>query len=419
MPDSNTPLSTEVVVVGGGIVGLLQTVALARAGFAVACIDAQPPEPARAPELDGRTTALLQGAVRALGVCGVWPDCAPAAEALWTMRIVDAAGPDGGCPVTASFESRNLGEAPFGYNVPNAVLRQALLARLSELDNVVHLAPAKLSALAFESTRVVARLADGREVTAALAVGADGKGSPSRRAAGIRARQWTYGQSAMAFSITHAKAHDNVSTEFHRPQGPLVLVPLPGRRSSVVWVEPARAATGFLELDDAAFLRALAARIHGVLGGLEAIGPRFSYPVASLLAERYAAPRLALVGEAAHALPPIGAQGLNLGVTDVASLTETLVEARRRGQDIGAEAVLRDYERARRPDVVARVFAVDGLNRAVMTRFPPLRKLRHLGLRAVDRVAPLKTALMRQGMQPVGPLPRMMQGIAPRPPHAD
>lgn len=405
----------DVLVVGGGIAGLAQTVALAQAGFTVTCIDALPPEPERAPDLDGRTTALLQGAVKALGVCGVWPLCRDDAAALRVMRIVDESGGKGSAPVTATFDAGEVGEGPFGYNVPNASLRRALLARLRELPAATHVAPAKLAEVHFESSRAVAVLGDGRRLAADLVIGADGKNSPSREAAGIRARQWAYGQTAMAFSIGHGLPHDNVSTEFHRPNGPLVLVPLPGRRSSVVWVERERAATAFLDMSDADFRAALVQRIHGVLGEVQAVGPRFSYPVKSLIADRYAAHRLALIGEAAHALPPIGAQGLNLGITDVATLTEALADARREGKDIGAESVLADYTARRRPDVVARVFAVDTLNRAVMTRFPPLQALRHLGLSVVDRIPPLKSGLMRQGMAPLGQMPKMMRGIALEP----
>lgn len=403
--------SCDILVVGGGITGLLAAVSLAEVGFEVACVDAQPPQPEKAPELDGRTTALLQGAVRALSACGVWPLCIEAAEGLWVMRIIDeSAGGDD--PRTAVFDSRELDEAPFGYNVPNATLRNALIARLEALSNASHLAPAKLERLTFESQHAVAELADGRSISALLVVGADGRNSVCRESAGISARHWDYGQTAMAFSVAHTRSHRGISTEFHRPGGPFVLVPLPGNRSSVVWVERSRAVPGILELDDETFLHAAQQRTAGLLGKLTAVGPRFSYPVGSQLAEGYVSHRLALIGEAAHALPPIGAQGLNLGVTDVAALTEVLLDARRGGQDIGAEAILRDYESWRRPDVVARVFAVDALNRAVMARFPPLRMLRQLGLSLIDRVGPLKSALMRQGMAPVGRIPRMMRGEA-------
>ncbi|RDD62024.1 UbiH/UbiF family hydroxylase [Ferruginivarius sediminum] len=411
----NTEHHCDILVVGGGVAGLAAAVVMADLGFEVACVDAMPPEPTKAPALDGRTTALLQGAVRALSACGVWADCETESAPLNVMRIIDENGRRANAPLTTVFDSADVGEGPFGFNVPNAVLRQALMRRLRELANAHHIAPAKLSEIRYESTSVRATLEDGRVLTAALSIGADGKGSPCREAAGIRARRWTYGQTAMAFSVAHTRPHGNTSTEFHRPNGPLVLVPLPGNRSSVVWVERERGAAAFMNLDEDAFLRALAARTRNVLGDLTKVGPRFSYPVGSLLADRYAAHRLALVGESAHALPPIGAQGLNLGITDVTTLAEVLTDAWRQGCDIGAEEVLRSYERRRRPDVVARVIAVDALNRAVMTRFPPVQAARHLGLSLLDRFTPLKTALMRQGMVPVGEMPKMMRGEAIRP----
>ncbi len=406
-------LSCDIAIIGGGIAGLTAAVALGSLGFEVTCVDAQPPQPEKAPELDGRTTALLQGSVRALALLDVWPRCEAAAEGLWVMRIVDESGRRE--PGTVTFDSREMEEAPFGYNVPNAALRQALLARIAGMKGVRHLAPVKLETLRFESAQAVAELADGRSLSASLAIGADGRNSRSREAAGIVVKRWTYGQTAMAFSLSHSHPHEGVSTEFHRTSGPFVLVPMPGNRSSVVWVERERAAPGFLALDEGSFRHAVQERTRGVLGTVEQVGPRFSYPVGTLLAERYAAHRLALIGESAHALPPVGAQGLNLGITDVATLAEVLVEARRAGQDVGAEAVLERYESRRRPDVVARVFAIDGLNRAVKTRFPPFQALRHLGLAAVERVPGLKATLMRQGMQPVGEVPSLMRGIPLRP----
>lgn len=414
-PESITPerLSCDVVVIGGGIAGLASAVALAQSGFDTICVDPLPADPERAGELDGRTTALLMPSITALDALGVWPLVAEESAPLWRMRIVDDSGGPGQEPRTANFDAERLDGGPFGYNVPNPSLRRALIRLLNDAPNGRHLSPAKLSWISYDRESVLAELDDGRSVTARLAVGADGKGSPSRDAAGIRARRWSYGQTAMAFTLRHSRDHEETSTEFHRPNGPFVLVPLPGRRSSVVWVERSRTAETFLDLDDDAFLQAAQARTRGILGTLEAVGPRFSYPVGGLLADAYVAPRLALVGESAHALPPIGAQGLNLGISDVATLADVLADAERDSLDIGDLQVLRDYERRRRPDVVARAFAVDSLNRMVKTGFPPLRMLRQTGLAIVDRVAPLKTALMRQGMVPVGRLPRLMQGQRP------
>jgi 2-octaprenyl-6-methoxyphenol hydroxylase len=214
----------------------------------------------------------------------------------------------------------------------------------------------------------------------------------------------------MAFSIAHTRAHHDISVEFHRTSGPFVLVPLPGNESSVVWVDRERAASRFLELDDRAFRQAVQTRTRGVLGQVTAVGRRWSYPAMSLLAERYTAPRVALIGEAAHATPPIGAQGLNLGLTDVAVLTETLMDARAAGADIGGlDEVLHGYERTRRPDVVARVAAIDALNWAVMSSAPPVQMLRHLGLSVTNRVDWLKTTLMRRGLAPLGQTPALMR----------
>lgn len=409
-----TPIACDVVVIGGGITGLSQSVAFARAGLATVCVDPAPAEAGvgeASAHLDGRTTALLQGSLNVLAACGVGETCHSHGEALAVMRIVDESGRPGGRPLTARFDSAEAGTGPFGVNVPNAALRHALVAELASLATARHLAAARVGEIVFDADGVIAHLADGRRVAARLAVGADGKGSPSRKAAGIAARRWGYGQMAMAFALTHTQPHRNISTEFHREGGPFVLVPLPGRHSSVVWVERTPTAERFLALDDPAFRAAVQARTRGVLGQVTLCGPRGRYPVESLIAQRYVAPRLALIGEAAHALPPIGAQGLNLGLSDVATLTEVVVAAVRGGADPGRLDVLAEYERQRRPDVVARVYAIDALNRAVMTRVPPLKALRHLGLAATARIAPLRAALMRQGMTPLGYTPAMLTGM--------
>jgi 2-octaprenyl-6-methoxyphenol hydroxylase len=406
-------LTADVAVIGGGITGLAMTLALGRAGFRTVCVDPQPPEPEAAQQLDGRTTALLMPSIRALEALGVWDRVAAESEGLWRMRIVDDSAGRDAAAHTADFDSTRMDGGPFGYNVPNPALRRALLAEIAALENVQHLAPHKVGRIDYGRGAMHAELDDGRSLSARLAIGADGKGSPSREAAGIRARRWGYGQTAMAFSIEHSRPHRGTSTEFHRPSGPFVLVPLPGNRSSVVWVDRDAAAEHFLEMDDDAFRRAVERRTRRILGDVTAVGPRFSYKVGSLLADSYAGPRLALVGESAHALPPIGAQGLNLGMTDVATLIEVLVEAERAGQDIGDPEVTRRYERRRRPDVVTRAFAVDTLNRTVQSRLPPIGFLRRHALGVIDRVSPLKARLMRQGMLPVGRLPLLMDGVAP------
>lgn len=413
LSEAPTDLTAEVAVIGGGITGLAMTLALGRAGFSTVCVDPQPPEPEAAQRLDGRTTALLMPSIRALQTLGVWDRVAAESEGLWRMRIVDDSAGVAAHAHTADFDSTRLDGGPFGYNVPNPALRRALLAEIAPLDTVQHLAPHKVDRIDYGREAMHAELDDGRTLSARLAIGADGKVSPSREAAGIRARRWGYGQTAMAFSIEHSRPHRGTSTEFHRPSGPFVLVPLPGNRSSVVWVDRDAAAEHFLALDDDAFRRAVERRTRRILGDVTEVGPRFSYKVGSLLADNYAAPRLALVGESAHALPPIGAQGLNLGITDVATLIEVLVEAERAGRDIGDLEVTRRYERRRRPDVVTRAFAVDTLNRTVQSKLPPVGFVRRHALGLIDRVGPLKARLMRQGMLPVGQLPQLMDGVEP------
>jgi len=406
--------AVDIVVIGGGITGLTAAAALAETGFEVVCVDPAPADSTAGARLDGRTTALFSGSVRTLAACGAREACTQAGAGLWTMRIVDD-GP-GGPRHAGTFESRELpGGGPFGWNVPNTRLRQALIARLGELPTATHMPEASVAELRFSGPRAEVQLADGRELHSALVIGADGKKSLTRESAGIRARSWSYGQTAMAFSVAHSRPHEGISTEFHRPQGPLVLVPMRGEVSSVVWVERDQAAASFAALDAASFRRLFAGRIHGVLGDVLDVGGIWTYPVTSLLADGFAAPRVALIGEAAHAVPPIGAQGLNLGISDVAVLTEELAEARRAGRDIGAHTVLAGYERRRWPDVAARVAGVDALNRSVATRNPALRAARHLGVRTLAGCRPVRSALMRTAMSPLGDQPAMAKGTLIRP----
>ena len=403
-------------MIGGGVAGLAMAVALGVGGVPTVLVDRAPPEaggsPAAPPPSDGRTAALLPEPVNVLRGLGVWESLEAGAAPLRRMRLGnERRGLAGG--ETVEFDPRDAGAPDFGYNVANDALRRALLERLSGLDAVTHLRPAEMASVAFEPHRVAVRLADGRRVVARLAVAADGRDSPTRAAAGIAVSRWDYGQTALVCAIDHERPHGGVSTEFHRPGGPFTLVPMPGERSGVVWVERTVDALRFVAMADAAFEAALEERTRGVLGRVRLVaGARHAYPLDASLAARFHGPRLALIAEAAHGLHPIGAQGLNLSLRDVAALAEEVVDAWRVGLDIGAEDLLAAYERRRRPDAVARLYATDLLNRATATDSLLLHAARGLGLRLLDAAGPLKSALIRQGMSAVGggAVPRLARG---------
>ncbi len=389
----------DVAVVGAGPVGLAGALALARTGLRVCLVG---PEPERR---DGRTAALLAPSVDLLTGLGVWPAIAPGAGALRVLRIVDDTGSLFRPPPVA-FRADEIGLEAFGWNVVNGDLADALA-------NAVRAEPGlawrRALATGFEAGEAaILQLADGSAVSASLVVAADGRASRVREAAGIGVSERRYPQAAFTTILRHARDHGDTSTEFHTRAGPMTFVPLPGRRSSLVWVTEPHHARRLAAADDATLAGAILAASHHLLGPLAIDGPRGTVPLATVLAERVVGDRLALAGEAAHLLPPIGAQGLNLGFADIAALVELADAARREGRDLGGPEGLGRYGRARRSDIRLRSTAVDGLNRALLSSLWPLDAVRGLGLGLLGQVGPLRRAVMRAGLP--GAAPRASRG---------
>jgi 2-octaprenyl-6-methoxyphenol hydroxylase len=396
-------LTADVIVIGGGPAGLTAAIALAGAGVETALV-------AKATRTDNRTTALLAGSVKALDVLGVWSRCRAHAAALEVMRIVDDRPGLLRAPEVA-FRASEIGLEAFGYNVENAHLLAALEGRAAELPALRRIA-ATAERIAWAGDRVTAHLAGGSSVSARLLIGADGRRSLARAAAGIATDGWSYRQVALTCNLAHARPHGNASTEFHTSAGPFTLVPLPGRRSSLVWVVDSAEAAGLAERDDASLSNEIERRSHSILGRIGMEPGRAVFPLAIETARKFAANRIALVGEAAHVMPPIGAQGLNLGLRDAATIGELVVEARGDGADIGSPGLLERYDGLRRGDVASRTLAVDLLNRSLLSDFLPLVGLRGFGLYLLDRVGPLRRAVMREGVAPRASAPRLMRGEA-------
>lgn len=381
----------DILIVGGGVAGLTAAAALASAGHQTLCIDAAPKE---AGERDSRTTAFLRPAVELLTEAGVWERLSGATAPLDTMRLIDAGGKVNEAREIADFHAAEISEPPFGWNVSNRDMRQALVARCEALPAATLAFGVSLESLTPRRAHQIARLSDGRSVRARLIVGADGRNSAVRDLAGIGAKRISYGQKALVFTAAHDEPHYGVSTEIHRTGGPFTLVPLPdadGPRSSVVWMETAGEATRLAALPDAEFDQALNERSLDVLGPLRAISPRSAWPIISLIAHRLTAPRIALVAEAAHVVPPIGAQGLNMSLADIASLRDGI------GDDPGAADSLAAYQR-RWPELAARVAGIDTLNRAAMAGAQPIRDLRRAGLGLIARARPVRQTAMRMGL---------------------
>lgn len=394
----------ETIVVGGGPAGLTAAIALAAGGISTALVAKRATCP------DNRTTALMTGSVTALETLGVWERCAAQSAPLKVMRIVDDTGRLWRAP-EVKFEAEEIGLLAFGHNIANRDLVAALEERARNMATL-HLIDDEVTAVEPGDDHVTVSLRNGTALQAVLVVGADGRHSPSRKAAGIRTDKRQYKQVALTVCLKHSRPHRETSTEFHTPSGPFTLVPLPGQRSSLVWVLDPHKADEIAALDDATLAVEIELASHSILGKIELEPGRGLFPLSTATAHHFAANRIALVGEAAHVVPPIGAQGLNLGLRDAATIGELAARAHRDGRDIGGEDVLAAYDKARRGDVNSRGFAIDLLNRTLLTDFLPVQGLRGLGLYALDRIGPLRRAVMREGIAPRAAQPKLMRGEA-------
>ena len=376
----------DITIVGGGLAGMVAAIALARGGRQVAFV-----APAAA-RVDGRTTALMDQSIRFLDRLALWDRIAPVAAALATMQIIDGTNRLLRAP-TVAFHAAEIGLAAFGYNMPNRALLAALAEAVSTEGNIA-LIDAIATAIDIRDDGVTVTLGSGETVQSGFVVGADGRSSMVREAAGISVRTWAYPQSAMVLNFSHSLQHRNVSTEFHTESGPFTQVPLPGDRSSLVWVQtPADAAANAAKpLAELSLL--VEARMQSLLGKVTVEDGVQVWPLSGMTAARFGKGRAALIGEAAHVFPPIGAQGLNLGLRDVIALREALVDA----SDPGGADVVAAYDRARTADVRLRTGAVDALNRTLLTDLMPADLLRGAGLLALSRLGPLRRLVMRQGL---------------------
>jgi 2-octaprenyl-6-methoxyphenol hydroxylase len=391
--------TAEVAVVGGGPAGLVSALALAAAGVKTVLI-------ARPAPADQRTTALLAGSVMALQALGAWEACRSQAAPLRKIRIIDDTERLIRAPETV-FDAAEIDLEAFGYNIENRHLIAALEARAASLN--LPRIPADVLAVKVDDDGATVAHAGG-EVRVRLVVGADGQRSLCRAAAGIAVTRHTYPQTAITLNLSHARPHWDTSTEFHTASGPFTLVPLPGNRSSMVWVLDPEAATSLAARDDAGLSAEIERRSHSLFGKIMVEAGRGIFPLATQTARALARGRIVLVGEAAHVVPPIGAQGLNLGLRDGATVAEIIADAQRQGLDVGSREVVARYDTQRRADVTSRTLAVDILNRSLLTDFLPAQGVRGLSLFLMDRIGPLRRALMREGVSPAVSQPRLMRG---------
>jgi 2-octaprenyl-6-methoxyphenol hydroxylase len=397
-------------VVGTGPSGLAAALALAHFGAQVALIGPAPAS-SRPGEIETRTAALLTSSVDLLRALGVWNRLAAQAAPLEAIRIVDASRSLLRAP-EITFRASELGLAAFGYNIANIILVEALYTRAKEaLPAVI---AAGVTGITIEREKAKLSLNQGTSLSARLIAGADGRRSICRMSAGISFSERRYDQSAIATSFRHTLPHRNISTELHREHGSVTTVPLPdGYASSVIWVGSSPEVAQLMQRDEAGFIAALSERLGDILGALSGLGARAAFPVAGLSADRLAARRTVLLGEAAHILPPIGAQGLNLGFRDAGAIADCVADALAQGRDPGGAELLQAYERARLPDVMSRTLGVDLLNRSLLTSLPPLQAARGIALHGLNLLSPLRRAVMRIGLAPPTELPSLMRGGSP------
>ena len=400
-------IRVELLIAGGGLAGMTLALACAGAGVETALIDRESPERMLAAPFDGRTTALAWGSARVMDTLGLWGDLAGEAEPIREIRVAD-----GGSRLHLHYDQSLIGDHALGFIVENRMLRRALYQRLRRERSLAYLAPVAVESVARNSEGVSATLSDGRSMQAQLVAACDGFASPLREAAGIKSFAWSYPQTGIVATVRHEEPHRGIAVEHFLPAGPFAILPMSRQRSSIVWTERSDLAPSLLALDERRFHAELARRFGDHLGALEIEGPRWSYPLSFLFARRVSAPRLALVGEAAHAIHPIAGQGFNLGVRDVAALAELVVDRRRLGLDLGGAALLADYEERRRIDAALLAGVTDGLNRLFSNDVAPVRLVRDLGLAAVDRMVPLKRLFMRHAMGVAGDAPRLVRGEA-------
>lgn len=387
----------DVLISGGGVAGLIAAAAFGAEGFSTLCVDPAPPVTDEgAAGADLRSTAFLAPSVDLLDRIGLWDRLSPFATPLQVMRIVDAGGARPEARLTRDFDAAEIGDRPFGWNLPNWLLRREISQRLGELQAVRFQPGIATTEVVARSEGAIVSLSDGRRLRAKLLIGADGRDSPVRRAVGIGARTFRYGQKALAFAVTHGVPHQKVSTEIHRSGGPFTLVPLPdrdGRHSSaVVWMENGREIARLAALPPEAFEVALNERSAGVLGHLRQATRLTQWPIISQIADSFSAPHTALIAEAAHVLPPIGAQGLNMSLADLGALLDLS------RKDLGSADSLAEYNRTRRPDAYARLLGIDALNRASQASLRPLRDLRAAALGGLYGIAPVRRLMMRAGL---------------------
>jgi 2-octaprenyl-6-methoxyphenol hydroxylase len=397
------PNHYDVIINGGGMVGMSLGIALARAGMRTAIIERGPMPSQLEPTFDGRASAVALGSSLILDSIGVWELMQPHGEPILDIRATDS-----DTPMFLHYDHTQVGDKPFGWIIENRHIRHALHEAGSKLESLDIIDRASIDAFETSDSHITVHVKGRTDMRCRLLIGADGKQSSVRKLAGIGAHEWSYRQTAIVCTIEHTEPHHGLAQERFLPAGPFAALPMTGNRSSLVWVEPEERVQLYMDLPDDEFVQEIKERVGNYLGDLRCTGPRFTYPLSLMHAKSYIAPRIALIGDAAHGMHPLAGQGVNVGFRDVGVLAELLVEQFRLGLDIGSNDVLEHYQRWRRFDNVTMLAVTDNLNRLFTNSILPIKLARGIGLWTVDKIPPLKRFFMRHAMGLVGDLPEMV-----------
>lgn len=407
---SSMDFDTDIAIIGGGLNGATLALALAQAGQRVSLIDAQRATVWEDPEFDGRSYALALTSTRLLEAVGAWADVVQNAQPMLEIKVTDGRAGEGPSPMFMHFNHAEIEEGPMGFMIEDRYLRQALQAAVSATKAITLLDGETVVSQDTDVSGISLTLASGKTLRARLAIGADGRNTGTGERAGIKRIGWSYGQTALVCAIEHSLPHDGVAHQFFMPPGPLAILPLTGNRSSIVWSETDVNAKAIHALSDDAYLDVLRPRFGSFLGEVALAGKRYCYPLGLSLAHEMVAPRVALVGDAAHGVHPIAGQGLNAGLRDIAALAEVIADAARRGEDIGSDAALARYQEWRRFDNTTLALATDSFNRLFSNDNPLVRMARDIGMAAVNALPGLRRGFIREAAGLTGDLPRLMQG---------
>ena len=400
---------SDILIVGGGLNGPATALALARAGLRVTIVDALPPETRLNDDFDGRGYALALASVRLLDRIGVWDRVRENSQPMLEIKVTDGRAGEAPSPFLLHFDHAEIEEGPMGHMVEDRYLRRALMDAVAENDLITLRNSEAVVDQSVEAAGIRVTLSSGDTLSTRLLIGCDGRSSGTAERAGIKRTGWAYGQTALVCAIAHEKPHNGIAHQLFLPPGPLAILPLPGKRSSIVWSETAERAAAFNGLSDADYLEVLRPRFGDFLGEISLEGQRFTYPLSLSIANEFVADRLALVGDAAHGMHPVAGQGLNAGLRDIGALAQVLGEAQRRGEDIGAIDVLRRYQEWRRFDTATLALTTDLSNRLFSSDNPLLRVARDVGMGAVNALPGLRRRFIREAAGLTGELPDLMR----------